>query len=240
MNINNIKRILLKISGEMLSGTQDFGLQPEALENYAKKIKRVHEKGYEIGIVIGGGNIFRGMSVAAKGMDRVAGDYLGMMATIMNSVALQSALEKLDCDTRVMSAISITQLAEPYIRRRAARHLEKGRIVIMAGGTGNPYFTTDTAAVLRGIEIDADVIMKGTKVDGVYDKDPMMHKDAKRYTYLTFNEVVQKELRVMDLTAVTLCKENNFPILVFDLQEKDSINNALNSLDCSTIINSGV
>ncbi len=240
MNINNIKRILLKISGEMLSGTQDFGLQPEELENYAKKIKRVHEKGYQIGIVIGGGNIFRGMSVAAKGMDRVAGDYLGMMATIMNSVALQSALEKLDCDTRVMSAISITQLAEPYIRRRAARHLEKGRIVIMAGGTGNPYFTTDTAAVLRGIEIDADVIMKGTKVDGVYDKDPMLHKDAKRYTSLTFNEVVQNELRVMDLTAVTLCKENNFPILVFDLQEKDSINNALNSLDCSTIINSGV
>lgn len=239
MNINNIKRILLKISGEMLSGTQDFGLQPEALENYAKKIKRVHEKGYEIGIVIGGGNIFRGISVAAKGMDRVAGDYLGMMATIMNSVALQSALEKLDCDTRVMSAISITQLAEPYIRRRAARHLEKGRIVIMAGGTGNPYFTTDTAAVLRGIEIDADVIMKGTKVDGVYDKDPMLYKDAKRYSSLTFNEVVQKELRVMDLTAVTLCKENSFPILVFDLQEKDSINNALNSLDCSTIINSG-
>ena len=212
MNINNVKRILLKISGEMLSGTQDFGLQPEALENYAKKIKNVHEKGYEIGIVIGGGNIFRGMSVAAKGMDRVAGDYLGMMATIMNSVALQSALEKLECDTRVMSAISITQLAEPYIRRRAARHLEKGRIVIMAGGTGNPYFTTDTAAVLRGIEIDADLIMKGTKVDGVYDKDPILHKDAKKYKSLTYNDVVQQELRVMDLTAVTLCKENNFPI----------------------------
>ena len=159
------KRILLKISGEMLSGTQDFGLEPDALEIYAKKIKTVYDKGYQIGIVIGGGNIFRGMSVAAKGMDRVAGDYLGMLATIMNSVALQSALEKLGCNTRVMSAITITQLAEPYIRRKAARHLDKGRIVIMAGGTGNPYFTTDTAAVLRGIEINADIIMKGTKVD---------------------------------------------------------------------------
>lgn len=234
------KRILLKISGESLMGKADYGIDVSTINQISNEIKKVYKKKYQICLIIGGGNIFRGMSVAAKGMDRVAGDYLGMMATIMNSVALQSALEKLDCDTRVMSAISITQLAEPYIRRRAARHLEKGRIVIMAGGTGNPYFTTDTAAVLRGIEIDADVIMKGTKVDGVYDKDPMLHKDAKRYTSLTFNEVVQKELRVMDLTAVTLCKENNFPILVFDLQEKDSINNALNSLDCSTIINSGV
>lgn len=240
MKINNIKRILLKISGEMLSGTQDFGLQPEALEKYANKIKRVHDKGYEIGIVIGGGNIFRGISVAAKGMDRVAGDYLGMMATIMNSVALQSTLEKLECDTRVMSAISITQLAEPYIRRKAARHLEKGRIVIMAGGTGNPYFTTDTAAVLRGIEINADVIMKGTKVDGVYDKDPLQYNDAKRYRSLTYKDVVERELKVMDLTAVTLCKENNFPILVFNLQDKDSINNALCSNDYSTIISSEI
>ena len=186
-----------------------------------KKIKDVHDKGYQIGIVIGGGNIFRGMSVAAKGMDRVAGDYLGMMATIMNSVALQSSLEKLGADTRVMSAITITQLAEPYIRRKAARHLEKGRIVIMAGGTGNPYFTTDTAAVLRGIEINADVIMKGTKVDGVYDKDPMKFNDAIKYEKLSYKEVVEQELKVMDLTAVTLCKENNFPILVFDL-EKDN------------------
>ena len=236
MKINNIKRILLKISGEMLSGTQEFGLQPEALELYAQKIKSVHKKGYEIGIVIGGGNIFRGMSVAAKGMDRVAGDYLGMMATIMNSVALQSALEKLGCDTRVMSAISITQLAEPYIRRKAARHLEKGRIVIMAGGTGNPYFTTDTAAVLRGIEINADVIMKGTKVDGVYDKDPVEYKDAKRFDSLTYKQVVDNELKVMDMTAVTLCKENNFPILVFDLKKKDSINNVLENTEHATII----
>ena len=220
----------------MLSGNQDFGLQPEALEIYANKIKTVYDKGYEIGIVIGGGNIFRGMSVAAKGMDRVAGDYLGMLATIMNSVALQSALEKLGCNTRVMSAITITQLAEPYIRRKAARHLEKGRIVIMAGGTGNPYFTTDTAAVLRGIEINADVIMKGTKVDGVYDKDPMEFSDAKRYDKLTYKEVINDELRVMDLTAITLCQENNFPILIFNLKNGDSINNALESRKYATII----
>jgi len=234
--IENVNRLLLKISGEMLSGTQDFGLDPKALEKYAKKIKDVHDKGFEIGIVIGGGNIFRGMSVAAKGMDRVAGDYLGMMATIMNSVALQSSLEKLGCDTRVMSAITITQLAEPYIRRKAARHLEKGRIVIMAGGTGNPYFTTDTAAVLRGIEINADVIMKGTKVDGVYDKDPKKYSDAVRYDKLTYKQIVDQELKVMDLTAVTLCKENNFPILVFDLESDDSINNALHSSKHATII----
>ena len=236
MKTKNIKRILLKISGEMLSGTQDFGLEPEALELYANKIKSVYDEGYEIGIVIGGGNIFRGMSVAAKGMDRVAGDYLGMLATIMNSVALQSALEKLDCNTRVMSAITITQLAEPYIRRKAARHLEKGRIVIMAGGTGNPYFTTDTAAVLRGIEINADVIMKGTKVDGVYNKDPMKYDDAKRYNELTYKEVVNNELKVMDLTAITLCQENNFPILVFNLKNDNSINNALKSRKYATII----
>ena len=220
----------------MLSGTQDFGLAPEALEKYAKKIQEVHKKGYEIGIVIGGGNIFRGMSVAAKGMDRVAGDYLGMLATIMNSVALQASLEKMGCDTRVMSAITITQLAEPYIRRKASRHLEKGRIVIMAGGTGNPYFTTDTAAVLRGIEINADLIMKGTKVDGVYDKDPKEFPDAERFTDLSYKEVIEKELRVMDLTAVTLCKENKLPILVFNLEEENSINNALDSSKYATII----
>ena len=236
MIIESANRLLLKISGEMLSGAQDFGLDPSALEKYARKIKDVHDRGYQIGIVIGGGNIFRGMSVAAKGMDRVAGDYLGMMATIMNSVALQSSLEKLGADTRVMSAITITQLAEPYIRRRAARHLEKGRIVIMAGGTGNPYFTTDTAAVLRGIEINADVIMKGTKVDGVYDKDPMKFNDAIKYEKLSYKEVVEQELKVMDLTAVTLCKENNFPILVFDLEKDNSINNALSSTKYSTII----
>ena len=236
MQIKNINRLLLKISGEMLSGTPDFGLDPKALEKYAKKIKDVYDRGIEIGVVIGGGNIFRGLSVAAKGMDRVAGDYLGMMATIMNSVALQSSLEKLGCDTRVMSAITITQLAEPYIRRKASRHLEKGRIVIMAGGTGNPYFTTDTAAVLRGIEINADVIMKGTKVDGVYDKDPKEYSNAMRYEKLTYKQVIESELKIMDLTAVTLCKENNFPILVFDLESENSINNALDSSKYATII----
>ena len=220
----------------MLSGTQDFGLDPKALEKYAKKIKVVYDRGVEIGVVIGGGNIFRGLSVAAKGMDRVAGDYLGMLATIMNSVALQSSLEKLGCDTRVMSAITITQLAEPYIRRKASRHLDKGRIVIMAGGTGNPYFTTDTAAVLRGIEINADVIMKGTKVDGVYDKDPKEYSNAVRYEKLTYKQVIDSELKIMDMTAVTLCKENNFPILVFDLESENSINNALDSSKYATII----
>lgn len=236
MQIKNINRLLLKISGEMLSGTQDFGLDPKALEKYAKKIKDVYDRGVEIGVVIGGGNIFRGLSVAAKGMDRVAGDYLGMLATIMNSVALQSSLEKLGCDTRVMSAITITQLAEPYIRRKASRHLEKGRIVIMAGGTGNPYFTTDTAAVLRGIEINADVIMKGTKVDGVYDKDPKEYSNAVRYEKLTYKQVIDSELKIMDMTAVTLCKENNFPILVFDLESENSIINALDSSKYATII----
>lgn len=232
----NYKRILLKISGELLSGTQEFGLSPMALEELAKKIKDVHSRGIEIGIVIGGGNIFRGMSVAAKGMDRVAGDYLGMMATVMNSVGLQSALEKLDCDTRVMSALNISQLAEPYIRRRATRHLEKGRIVIMAGGTGNPYFTTDTAAALRAIEINADIVMKGTKVDGVYDKDPVKNSDAIRYETLKYKDVVEKELAVMDLTAVTLCKENSLPILVFDLKIDDSIIKVLDDRSHSTII----
>ena len=220
----------------MLSGTQDFGLDPKALEKYAKKIKDVHDRGVEIGVVIGGGNIFRGLSVAAKGMDRVAGDYLGMLATIMNSVALQSSLEKLGCDTRVMSAITITQLAEPYIRRKASRHLEKGRIVIMAGGTGNPYFTTDTAAVLRGIEINADVIIKGTKVDGGYSADPEIHSEATKYNTLTFKEVIEKELRVMDLTAVTLCKENNLPIIVFDIKSKNGLVDIVNSVPIGTTV----
>ena len=193
-------------------------------------------KDVELGIVIGGGNIFRGISAAANGMDRVAGDYLGMMATIMNSVALQSALEKLDCDTRVMSALSITQLAEPYIRRRATRHLEKGRVVVFAGGTGNPYFTTDTAAVLRAIEINADVVIKGTKVDGVYTDDPMTNNDATRYDSLSYKEVIEKELRVMDLTAVTLCKENKLPIIVFDISSKTGLADIVNSISVGTTV----
>ena len=229
-------RILLKLSGEILAGSKGFGIDQKITSELATKIKVISDMGIEVGIVIGGGNIFRGLSASSEGLERVPADYLGMMATIMNSVALQSSLEKLGADTRVMSAISITQLAEPYIRRRAARHLEKGRIVIMAGGTGNPYFTTDTAAVLRGIEINADVIMKGTKVDGVYDKDPMKFNDAIKYEKLSYKEVVEQELKVMDLTAVTLCMENNFPILVFDLEKDNSINNALSSTKYSTII----
>ncbi len=230
------KRILLKLSGEILAGERGYGIDPTITSEICNKIKTVLDMGIEVGIVIGGGNIFRGISAAANGMDRVAGDYLGMMATIMNSVALQSALEKLDCDTRVMSALSITQLAEPYIRRRATRHLEKGRAVVFAGGTGNPYFTTDTAAVLRAIEINADVVIKGTKVDGVYTDDPMINSDATRYDSLSYKEVIEKELRVMDLTAVTLCKENNLPIIVFDISSKTGLIDIVNSISVGTTV----
>jgi len=236
--MKNIKfqRILLKLSGEILSGKQGYGVDPKMISSIAHKIKKIHKLNIEVGIVIGGGNIFRGMSASAKGMDRVAGDYLGMLATIMNSVALQSELEKIDCDTRVMSALSITQLAEPYIRRRATRHLEKGRIVIMAGGTGNPYFTTDTAAALRAIEINADIIIKGTNVDGIYSSDPNKNLDAVKYESLSFKEVIEKELRVMDLTAVTLCKENNLPIVVFDISSKNGLNDIVNSIPVGTTV----
>ena len=230
------KRILLKLSGEILAGERGYGIDPAITSEICNKIKTVLDMGIEVGIVIGGGNIFRGISAAANGMDRVAGDYLGMMATIMNSVALQSALEKLDCDTRVMSALSITQLAEPYIRRRATRHLEKGRVVVFAGGTGNPYFTTDTAAVLRAIEINADVVIKGTKVDGVYTDDPMTNNDATRYDSLSYKEVIEKELRVMDLTAVTLCKENKLPIIVFDISSKTGLVDIVNSISVGTTV----
>jgi len=230
------KRILLKLSGEILAGERGYGIDPTITSEICNKIKTVLDMGIEVGIVIGGGNIFRGISAAANGMDRVAGDYLGMMATIMNSVALQSALEKLDCDTRVMSALSITQLAEPYIRRRATRHLEKGRVVVFAGGTGNPYFTTDTAAVLRAIEINADVVIKGTKVDGVYTDDPMINNDATRYDSLSYKEVIEKELRVMDLTAVTLCKENKLPIIVFDISSKTGLVDIVNSISVGTTV----
>jgi uridylate kinase len=230
------KRILLKLSGEILAGKRGYGIDPSITSEICNKIKTVLDMGIEVGIVIGGGNIFRGISAAANGMDRVAGDYLGMMATIMNSVALQSALENLGCDTRVMSALSITQLAEPYIRRRATRHLEKGRIVVFAGGTGNPYFTTDTAAVLRAIEINADVVIKGTKVDGVYTDDPMINSEATRYDSLSYKEVIEKELRVMDLTAVTLCKENKLPIIVFDISSKTGLVDIVNSISVGTTV----
>jgi len=232
----SFNRILVKLSGEILAGKKGYGIDPEITKDLALKIKEVVEKGIQVGIVIGGGNIFRGISSESKGLDRVPGNYIGMMATIMNSVALQSALERLGCDTRVMSALSITQLAEPYIRRRGIRHLEKGRIVIFAGGTGNPYFSTDTAAALRAIEINADIIIKGTKVDGVYSADPEIDPNATKYDTLTFKEVIEKELRVMDLTAVTLCKENNLPIIVFDIKSKNGLVDIVNSVPIGTTV----
>jgi uridylate kinase len=232
----NFNRILLKISGEVLSGDRKFGIDPSLTQRISKKIKTLHDLNIQIGIVIGGGNIFRGMSVSEQGMDRVPADYVGMMATLMNSVALQSELEKLGCDTRVMSALSVTQLAEPYIRRRATRHLEKNRIVIFAGGTGNPYFTTDTAAALRGIEIKANVIIKGTKVDGIYSSDPIKDKKAVKYDNLTFKEVIEKELRVMDMTAFTLCKENNLPIVVLNINDKECLSNLVQYKKIGTLV----
>ena len=236
MKTPSYKRILLKISGEVLAGTKEFGIDPEITNQLAQQIIHIYNQNIEVSIVIGGGNIFRGMAVAAEGMDRVAGDYLGMMATIMNSVAMQSALEKSGCDSRVMSALSITQLAEPYIRRRATRHLEKGRIVIFAGGTGNPYFTTDTAAALRAIEINADVIIKGTKVNGVYSDDPIKNPNATKYDFLSYKQVLDQELRVMDMTAITLCKENKLPIIVFDIKSKTGLHDIVNSKLVGTIV----
>ena len=221
------KRILLKLSGEVLSGNKEFGIDYSVVSSLANQIKAVQNKGTEIGIVIGAANIFRGISSENEGMDRVSGDYIGMMATIMNSVALQNELEKLECDTRVMSALSIRQLAEPYIRRRATRHLEKNRIVIFAGGTGNPYFTTDTAAALRAIEIKSDIIIKATKVDGVYDSDPFKNSDAVKYDSLSYKEVIDGELKVMDLTAITLCKENKLPISVININSENNLENFL-------------
>ena len=227
MSTFHYKRVLIKLSGEVLSGKKEFGIEYSVVASLAKQIKEIHKEKIEIGIVIGAGNIFRGVSTKEEGMDRVSGDYIGMMGTIMNSVALQNELEKIDCDTRVMSALSIRQLAEPYIRRRATRHLEKNRIVIFAGGTGNPYFTTDTAAALRAIEINADIIIKGTKVDGVYDSDPNINNNAIKHDSLTYKQVIDHELKVMDMTAITLCKENNLPISVIDINRKNNLLNFL-------------
>ena len=211
------QRILLKLSGEVLAGEEGFGIDPAKATQLAVEIKSIHDLGIDIGLVIGAGNIFRGMQAAAKGMQRVTGDYLGMLATIMNAVCVQDALENLGTVTRTLSAITVAQIAEPYIRRRAIRHLEKGRIVIVAGGTGNPYFTTDTAAALRATELGAEVLIKGTKVDGVFDKDPVVHSDAIKYDRVSYNEAIQKELRIMDMTAISLCKENSLPIKVFNI-----------------------
>ena len=209
-------RILLKLSGEALMGDQEFGISSETITSYAKQIKEIADLGVEIGIVIGGGNIFRGLSGTEQGIDRVTGDHMGMLATVINSLALQNAIESLGVPTRVQTAIEIPKVAEPFIKRKAQRHLEKGRVVIFGGGTGNPYFTTDTAAALRAIEINADVVIKATKVDGIYDKDPVKFADAKKYTDVTYTEVLNKDLKVMDATAISLCRENKLPIVVFD------------------------
>ncbi|WP_029520394.1 UMP kinase [Persephonella sp. IF05-L8] len=217
------KRVLLKLSGEALMGDQDYGIDPLFIDELAEEVKSVYEIGAEIAIVIGGGNIFRGVKGSSMGMDRATADYMGMLATVMNALALQDILEKKDVPTRVMSAIEMRQIAEPYIRRRAIRHLEKGRIVIFAAGTGSPFFTTDTTGALRAAEIKADVLLKATKVDGIYDKDPVKHPDAKLLKEITYLDAINKDLKVMDHTALTLCMENNLPIIVFNIKKKGNL-----------------
>ncbi|MDH4129350.1 MAG: UMP kinase, partial [Spirochaetota bacterium] len=223
MTRSEYKRILIKMSGEALLGERSHGVDPKIIVSIANQIKEIKELGVEIALVMGGGNIFRGVKASTNGMDRSTADYMGMLATIMNSLALQDALEKVGLQTRVQSALRVDSVAEPFIKRKAIRHLEKGRIVIFAGGTGNPYFTTDTAGVLRTMEIGGDILFKATKVDGIYDKDPVQFKDAKKYSFLTYYEYLNKELKVMDATAVTLCQGNNLPILVFDLLKEGNI-----------------
>lgn len=221
------KRILLKLSGEALAGQDGYGINTQTIADIATDVKEACDLGVEVGIVIGGGNIFRGVAASAKGMDRSSSDYMGMLATCINALALQDSLEKINIKTRVQTAIKMEQIAEPYIRRKAVRHLEKGRVVIFGAGTGNPYFTTDTAASLRAMEINADVILKATKVDGVFDKDPVLHKDAKMFTDITYLDVLQKELRVMDSTAVSLSMDNKLPIVTFNLGVRGNIKRVL-------------
>lgn len=230
------KRVLLKLSGEALMGSQGYGIETEVLTMYANEIKRAVDKGVQVAIVIGGGNIYRGIEAAASGIDRVQGDYMGMLATLINSMALQSALENVGVDTRLMSGIRVEQVCEPYIRRRAVRHLEKGRTVIFGAGTGNPYFTTDTAASLRAIEIEADVVLKGTRVDGVYTADPEKDPKATKYTTITVDEVYEKGLNIMDLTAFTLCKENKLPIIVFDMNKPGNFSKVLSGEQVGTLV----
>lgn len=231
------KRILLKLSGEALMGQQNYGIDSSRLKEYALEIKKVQEENVEIAIVIGGGNIFRGLAAAGQGMDRVQGDHMGMLATVINALALQSALEIEGVSTRVQTAIKIDEVAEPFIRRRAIRHLEKGRVVIFGAGTGNPYFTTDSAAVLRAIEIDADVILKGTRVDGIYNADPEKDEHAKKYNNITFEDVLSKGLKVMDTTAFTLSQENNLPIVVFDMNTKNNLFKVVSGEPIGTTVN---
>ena len=231
------KRILLKLSGEALMGQKKYGIDSERLRDYALEIKAVVDQGVEVAIVIGGGNIFRGIAGASKGMDRVQGDHMGMLATVINALALQSACENEDIQTRVQTAIDIDEVAEPFIRRKALRHLEKGRVVIFGGGTGNPYFTTDSAAVLRAIEIQADVILKGTRVDGIYTDDPERNHEATKFDFISFDDVLQKGLKVMDTTAFTLSHENELPIIVFDMNKKDNLQRVVLGEQVGTKVN---
>lgn len=230
------KRILLKLSGESLMGDKNFGLDPVVIAQYAQDIRQVIELGVQVAIVIGGGNIYRGMNEAETGIERAQGDYMGMLATVINGMALQAGLEKVGVYTRLQSAIKMEQIAEPYIRRRAIRHLEKGRVVIFGAGTGNPYFTTDTAGSLRAIEIKADVILKGTRVDGIYTSDPEKDPTARRFDKITFAEVINKNLRVMDMTAFTLCQENSLPIIVFDMNTPGTLLEVVQGMDVGTYV----
>lgn len=230
------KRVLLKLSGEALMGNKQFGIDNDRLAQYAKEIKEISDQGVQVAIVIGGGNIFRGVQAAEGGMDRVQGDHMGMLATMINSMALQGALEAQGMYTRLMSAIKMEQIAEPFIRRRAIRHLEKGRVVIFGAGTGNPYFTTDSAAALRAIEVEADVILKGTRVDGIYTADPEKDPEAVKYNNISFTEAYEKGLNVMDMTAFTLCNENNLPIIVFDMNKPGNLNRVVIGEQIGTLV----
>ena len=234
------KRILFKISGEALAGDKGFGIDTDTIAFISNEIKKITEIGVQVAIVVGAGNIFRGMKGTSKGMDRASADYMGMIATVINSLAMQDSLEKLGVITRVSSAIEMKEVAEPYIRRRVIRHLEKGRVVIFAAGTGNPFFTTDTAAALRGIEIGADLILKGTNVDGVYDKDPKTNTDARKFDEISYEEVFERDLKVMDMTAITLCKENSRKIIVFDLHKEDNLLKIVTGEKIGTLISAEV
>ena len=232
-------RILLKLSGEALLGSRQYGVDPETCGFIAEQVRVVRDHDVEVALVVGGGNIFRGLAAAAKGMDRATGDYMGMLATVMNALALQDAMDSAGVETRVMTAIGMDEVAEPYIRRRAVRHLEKGRVVILAAGTGNPYFTTDTAAALRAVEIGAEIMLKATQVDGVYSADPALDPDAKRHDELTYTEVLARRLKALDSTAVSLCMDNEMPILVFDINERDNISRAALGESVGTLIHGG-
>lgn len=230
------KRVLLKLSGESLMGEKSFGISPDMLAHYSKQIKAITEMGVQVAVVIGGGNIFRGLQAADSGIERVQGDYMGMMATVINGMALQSALETHGMHTRLISAIEMKEIAEPYIRRRAARHLEKGRVVIFSAGTGSPYFTTDSAAALRSNEISADVLLKGTRVDGIYSADPEKDPNAVKYTAISFDDVISKGLNVMDMTAFTMCSENNMPIIVFDINNPENLKKIIQGESVGTLV----